>query len=273
MKYFQKSSIGLFLVLVPVFKLINLFMTYTELVFNTNLVIAFFIDVCQGYVTWLAVHFVIVRIESQHSDAKFSKLRFAKLLFFTYLVAIITVIIVPDGSNLITGKRFAAPKDGFYVHDLVIFFVWILIINFIYILLRYYETWKKSEEKLEGERTLKAEGLAIKIGGKDIKLQLRDIRGFFVEDGFTYVIDSDFKTNIVDSSLDNLEQKLPERYFFRVNRKFILHRSSIVSFKRIEDNKLLIATLAEKPLPDALPMSRLKALAFKKWFEQDTTQL
>ena len=69
--------------------------------------------------------------------------------------------------------------------------------------------------------------------------------------------------------LDNLEQKLPVKNFFRINRKFILHRNSITSFKKIENNKLLISTIGNGSIPNELILSRLKAAAFKKWFEKD----
>jgi DNA-binding LytR/AlgR family response regulator len=212
-------------------------------------------------------------MERKHPELKFSISYFLLQLLLTSIGALITVIIVPDGSWLIAGTRYAASDGGFLTHDLILFLIWILMSNVIYLMLRFHETWKLSEIKLEGERRLKTEGVSIKIGAKNVKVPLKDICGFYVEDGTTFLINSNFATFIIDISLDKMEEILPNRYFFRVNRKFILHRNSIVSFKRIADNKLLITTLSEKPLPTELSMSRLKAPAFKKWFEQDSAVL
>ncbi|MES2746832.1 MAG: LytTR family DNA-binding domain-containing protein [Bacteroidota bacterium] len=269
MGIWKNKDIPLFLILIPIFKLIDLFITYSEVVYNSYFFIAFAIDILQGYMCLIVIRFIIKKMEKKQTTFYFSKLNFAKQLLFTFIGAFITVILVPDGRVLITGTKYLK-GDNHFVPDIIIFLIWILIANFIYLMLRYYEFWEKSEEKLKSEKTLKTEGLTIKIGDKNIKFALKDIRGFYVENGFTFLIDSNYKTFIVESSLDKLEQKLPERYFFRVNRKFILHRNSIISFKRIEDNKLLIVTLAEKPLPFEISMSRLKAPAFKKWFELDT---
>ncbi|HEX9979852.1 MAG TPA: LytTR family DNA-binding domain-containing protein [Flavobacterium sp.] len=270
MSFWKKKDVRLFLVLIPVIKLINFFITYSNVVYNTAFFFACLLDLIQGYACWLVMRYIIVRMEKRNPQLRFSTIFFTKQVLFTYLATVATCIIVPDGSGLITGNRFAAPADGYYIHDLLIFFLWILLANFIYLLLRYYEVWKISEENLQGERKLKVEGITIKIGDKNIKIPLKDIRGFYVEDGATFVINANYTTFIVDSSLDKMEQRLPKRYFFRVNRKFILHRNSIISFKRIEDNKLLITTIGKDPLPEELPMSRLKAPAFKKWFEEDS---
>jgi len=266
----KNKDIPLFLLLIPVFKLIDSLITFSEVVYNINFFIAFFIDIFQGYVTWVVVRYIIKKMEKKEPTFHFSKLNFAKQLLFTFLGAFITVLIVPDGHQMISGTRYIDSNHKHFIHDLITFFIWILLTNFIYLMLQYHDIWKKSEEKLQFEKVLKAEGLTIKIGDKNIKILLNDIYGFYVENGFTFLINSNFKTFIVESSLDNLGQKLPDRYFFRVNRKFILHRNSIISFKRIEDNKLMITTLFEKPLPIELSISRLKAPAFKKWFELDT---
>jgi hypothetical protein len=273
MDFLKQTDVTLFLVLVPIFTLVTYLVTYTGVVYDLDFAKAFAIDTANGYICWLVIRWIIRKIEKQHTREYFSKARFAKLIIFTFTGGVVTTILLPNGHPFIHGKRYATDQAGIWTHDLLIYLMWILAINFIYILMRYYDIWRKSEAKLEIEKSLKTEGISVKIGDRNVKVQLRDICGFFVEDGLTYMIDCNFKTYIVDSSLDNLEQKLPERYFFRVNRKYILHRNSIVSFKRIEDSKLMIATLAEKPLPGELPMSRLKAPTFKKWFEQDAADL
>lgn len=269
LNFFKHKDVQLFLILIPVIKIIDLLMTYSSVTFDKWFFVAFAMNLFQGYACLFPIRWIIMRIEKKQHGKPFSKWAFAQQLIFTFLATVIICILIPDGAWLITGVRFTATNNTL-VHDLIVLFLWIVLVNFIYIGLRYYKTWKLSEEHLESERKLKTEGITVKIGDKNIKIPLKDIRGFYVENGATFIINANFSTFIIDSSLDNLEKKLPARYFFRVNRKFILHRSSIVSFKRIEDNKLMIATLSEYPLPGEVPMSRLKAPAFKKWFDEDT---
>jgi hypothetical protein len=273
MSFWESKDFSIFLVLVPVVTFINYFITFYSFEYNAMFWLAFLIATLQGYCIWFVSRFVIIRMERKKLIIHSSGGRLLLQFMLTSLAALITAIFIPDCEWYITGEHVDRDTHSISIHDLVVFLIWILIINGIYVAIRYYDVWKKSEARLEVEKSLKTEGISVKIGDRNVKVQLRDICGFFVEDGLTYMIDCNFKTYIVDSSLDNLEQKLPERYFFRVNRKYILHRNSIVSFKRIEDSKLMIATLAEKPLPGELPMSRLKAPSFKKWFEQDAAIL
>jgi hypothetical protein len=270
--FFKEKDVRLFLVLIPVIKIIDLFLTFSDVTLDKGFFIAFAMNVFQGYVCLVPIRWIIKRIEKQY-HGRFSRIGLAKQLLFTFLATLAICLVVPDGGWLITGKHYASSDGAHFLHDVILLFVWIVLVNFIYIGLRYYEVWKVSETRLEHERKLKTEGITIKIGDKNIKIPLKDIKGFYVENGATFIINSNFTTFIVDSSLDNLENRLPVRYFFRVNRKFILHRSSILSFKRIEDNKLLIATLAQNPLPGEIQMSRLKAPAFKKWFDEDSAMV
>lgn len=256
--------------MIPVIKIIDLFLTFSDVTFDKWFFIAFVMNVAQGYACLVPIRWIIRRIEKEN-DGRFSKIAFAKQLLFTFLATVIVCLIVPDGGWLITGTRYGG--DNHFVHDIILLFLWIALVNFIYIGLRYHDTWKDSQATLEHERKLKNEGITIKVGDKNIKIPLKDIKGFYVENGVTFVINANFSTLAIDGSLDSMEQKLPPRFFFRVNRKFILHRQSIVSFKRIEDNKLLISTLNQEPLPGELPMSRLKAPAFKKWFEADAAKI
>lgn len=265
----KNKDIPLFLVLVPVFKLTDAFLTFSEVVCDLNFFIGFFIDVMQGYLMFVVIRYIIKKMEKKQASFRFSKSGFAKQLLFTFLGAFTVALFVPDGRQFITAKRYLPLEGSHFVHDIIIFTIWILLVNFIYLMLRYYDIWEKSEARLQHEKTLKTEGLSVRIGDRNIKFSLKEIRGFYVENGLTFLVDAHYKTHIVESSLDKLEEKLPGRYFFRVSRKFILHRGSIVSFKRIEDNKLLIVTGTESHFPDEISMSRLKAPAFKKWFELD----
>lgn len=267
MPFLRKKDIPVFLIVVPFMTLVDYSITFATIVYDLDFFKTLFMDTMQGYVCWLVIRAIIIRMVKrkvfEHSTWKRLTLQF--LLTF---IASIAVCIIPHRTVDINGVKYAQNTD-FFSHDLVIFLIWISIVNFIYIGMMYYEVWKTFEARLQSEQTLKTQGFTIKVGGKNTKIQIRDIHGFYVEDGCTYIIDSQYKSYIVDASLNALEEKLPERYFFRINRKFILHRNSIISYKRIEDNKLLIITPDIKPLPVEVTMSRLKAPAFKKWFEAD----
>lgn len=268
MTIWQKKDIKLFMVIIPIINLVNYFITYDNVILNTYFFLTLLIDTLQGYLTWLIIRYVIIKMEKKSPLLNFTFQRLFLQLFYTCLSGLIFIILATEILNTIAKDK-PVPLN-FYQLDIWIYAIWILVVNGIYIGMYYYLIWKSSEKGSQ----LKTDGISVKIGSKNTKIAMNDIKGFYVEDGFSYLIDSNFKTYIINSSLDNLEKIILPSLFFRVNRKFILHRNSITSFKRIENNKLVIFTLNESSLfPDEINISRLKAPAFKKWFEEDTISL
>lgn len=267
MTIWQKKDIKLFIVLIPIINFVNYFITYDYVKLNTYFFLTLLVDTLQGYLTWLIIRYVIIRMEKKSPLLHFTFRRLFLQLFYTCLSGLIFIILATELLNAIA-KEEPVPLN-FYQLDIWLYAIWILVVNGIYIGMYYYLIWKNSEKINQ----LKTDGISVKIGAKNTKIIMNDIYGFYVEDGLSFVIDRNFKTYIINSSLDNLEKILPPSLFFRVNRKFILHRHSITSFKRIENNKLVIALNESSFFPDEIYISRLKAPAFKKWFEEDTLSL
>ncbi len=261
------SDIKLFLILIPFINSINYYLTYSNIQFNWFLFLTFSIDVITGYIAWFAVRSFILYLDKKMPyDATAVK----RIVFQLISTAIIGLGIISVLTEIISyiAKNKPAPLH-FYTKDLFIIGIWIFVINGMYIGLYYYNRWRVSEDRLRKEQSIKAEGINVKIGNKNIKIFLKDIRGAYVEDGCTFIIDLQYKTYLIDGSLEILETKLPKQLYFRINRKFIVHRDEITSYKRAAHNKLEITTSFSPPLPTGLTISRLKAPAFKKWFDAD----
>jgi hypothetical protein len=64
-----------------------------------------------------------------------------------------------------------------------------------------------------------------------------------------------------------VENTLPAKYFFRINRQYILHRQSIAGFERIENGKLHLMVKPMDTQPSIIVISLLRAPAFKEWFQ------
>jgi len=272
MNIWNKKDIKMFIILIPLINLVNYFITYDNVILNSYFFLTLFIDTLQGYLTWLIIRYVIIEMEKRSPLLNFTFQRLFLQLFYTCLFGLVFIILATELLNAIA-KDEPVPLN-FYQLDIWIYAIWILVVNGIYIGMYYYLIWKNSEQNLQKANKLKADGISVKIGNKNTKIAMNDIKGFYVEDGLSLLIDSNSKSFIIDSSLDNLEKIVPPSLFFRVNRKFILHRNSITSFKRIENNKLVVFTLNEGSMfPDEIFISRLKTPAFKKWFEQDTVSL
>ena len=96
-----------------------------------------------------------------------------------------------------------------------------------------------------------------------------DIYEFYVEDGYSILFTNQHKKYFPDKSLDKIEGILPQEWFFRLNRQFIMHRKSVTGFKRGDDGKIDVLVNAAENFTAAIQVSRTKAAAFKKWFQAE----
>ncbi len=64
-------------------------------------------------------------------------------------------------------------------------------------------------------------------------------------------------------SIEELEDLLDPKYFFRANRQFIIHIDSVESFRTDYSGKIFVKL--KSPMNDTVDISRLKAAEFKLW--------
>ncbi|MCF0065844.1 LytTR family DNA-binding domain-containing protein [Dyadobacter chenwenxiniae] len=81
---------------------------------------------------------------------------------------------------------------------------------------------------------------------------------------FLYTLKGD--RHVVDfTTMDEIEELLDPKKFFRANRQFIINIEAIHGIRMHENQKLTVAL--KSPLTMELDISREKAPAFKKWFD------
>ena len=90
-----------------------------------------------------------------------------------------------------------------------------------------------------------------------------DIAYFYSEDSVTFIMTQDGRRFIFDRTLNQLEGDLDPRQFFRINRRQIIHHSSIVKIHTHFNSRLKIDLVPEFD-QDAL-VSREKVKEFKLW--------
>ena len=110
------------------------------------------------------------------------------------------------------------------------------------------------------------ERFLIKVGQQLINLRTREIRYFFSEESLVYAVTDEGKKHLVDFSLDQLEQVLSPREFFRINRKIMLHIESIHRIHTYFNGRLKLDILPPKDL-EAI-VSRDRVPDFKQWLDR-----
>lgn len=99
-----------------------------------------------------------------------------------------------------------------------------------------------------------------------IPVDARDI-ACFARDNLNYLHTFSGEKYILDyTTLEDIEELLDPKIFYRANRQNIIHINAIQSVKPHENQKLSV--LLKSPLKMEIDISREKAPAFKKWFDR-----
>lgn len=105
----------------------------------------------------------------------------------------------------------------------------------------------------------------IKVGEHLKSIPVEDILFFYSLEKATYLCTADFKTYLVDYSLDRISEMIDEQRFFRINRKYILSNQSIADIVVYSNSRLKIKL--KKPDEESIIVSRDKVPGFKEWLD------
>lgn len=106
----------------------------------------------------------------------------------------------------------------------------------------------------------------VKMGERLVSLTNDQIAYFFSEDKLVFVMTNESKKYPVDYTLDELDQTVDPKRFFRLNRQFVSNIESIVSIHNYFNGKL---KLTLKPhIEKEILVSREKASSFKDWLDR-----
>jgi len=105
----------------------------------------------------------------------------------------------------------------------------------------------------------------IKVGEHLKSIPVEDILFFYSLEKATYLCTADFRTYLVDYSLDHISEMIDEQQFFRINRKYILSNQSIADIVVYSNSRLKIKL--KKPDEESIIVSRDKVQGFKEWLD------
>ena len=110
------------------------------------------------------------------------------------------------------------------------------------------------------------EKFVVKVRNNWLPILTKDIACFYREN-LNYLLTFSGEKYILDfTTLDEIEELLDPKMYYRANRQSIIHIESIQSIKPQENQKLVITLKA--PIKMEQDISREKAPGFKKWFDR-----
>ncbi len=109
------------------------------------------------------------------------------------------------------------------------------------------------------------ERFVIKVGEHLKSIETDDILFFFSLEKATFAQTKDGKKNILDFTMDQMEELLDPKKFFRVNRKYIVHVKSIQDMINYTNARLkLILKTSED---NDVIVARERVQQFKDWLD------
>ncbi len=105
------------------------------------------------------------------------------------------------------------------------------------------------------------------IGQSIVPVPKEKVAGF-LKDELIFLLNTDGEKLITDySTMDELEELLDPKQFFRANRQFLVHVQEVEGYKTHYTGKLLVQLRKHQPLE--IIVSREKASTFKRWLEEE----
>ncbi|MEN9458407.1 MAG: hypothetical protein RL135_985, partial [Bacteroidota bacterium] len=105
----------------------------------------------------------------------------------------------------------------------------------------------------------------VKIGKSIETIQTNDCHHFESNDGLTFLVSNKGSRNAIDFTLDQLEEILNPKEFFRINRKVILHIQSIQKVNTYFNGRLTVVSNLLQG--ESCIISRERVNDFKIWLD------
>ena len=105
-----------------------------------------------------------------------------------------------------------------------------------------------------------------KIGDQIKSIKIKDIAYFFAEDNEVFIRSLNNRSFIIDYSLNQLSNMLDPKYFFRINRAYIININAIHKIHKFFNSRLKIEL--EPARDDTILISRVKVSEFLEWMEK-----
>lgn len=103
-----------------------------------------------------------------------------------------------------------------------------------------------------------------KIGVRTYFIPVQDVAYFVADNKIVHLVAKDGKKYLKNATIEKIETMVNPQYFFRANRKVIVHIDAIEQIKPYDNNRLSII-LKNITASEEIIVSREKVMEFKEW--------
>jgi len=106
----------------------------------------------------------------------------------------------------------------------------------------------------------------IKQGKDFIYLPVEEIAYLYSTDGMTFIVDTQKKRHLIDTTLDTVQKELNAKDFYRISRKQIIHIQSVAKIYAYFNHRLKLDLKPESKVEAIVSRERVKD--FKAWLDK-----
>lgn len=213
------------------------------------------------------VYLVTVKLDKRYDWKQYTAERIGLQVTFALIMPCITAFLLAVGYFSIFGLNIF--KTEYLRLDFPVIVIMIVLLNVYYLAFYFYRQWRLAESRhLEISKPLKEtrKVFVVQKGAKNIPIPVEAISYIFHDGQFNFLRTKEKEDFIVNQPLDEVQQLLPEKHFFRVNRQMIVNFMACQHFEPLEFGKLVLNVTP--PMKEPVIISQKKAKHFKEWIDR-----
>ena len=120
----------------------------------------------------------------------------------------------------------------------------------------------RSEIKVDKQRFLVSRGKQL------ISIKSKDIAYFMAQDKYLFLFTINDESYLYEDTISDLEDKLSDKDFFKINRKYIVRHNAIKSIIKYSKNRIKLELNSSSNSDELILVSSKNNVAFKNWLNQ-----
>lgn len=106
----------------------------------------------------------------------------------------------------------------------------------------------------------------MKTGAVLLPIAIENVAYFTIRNQLTNLVTKGGKRYVLEFTLDEIEEAIDPRLFYRINRQMLLSFGAVIKIHPYFSNRLLLDV--QPPVDDDIIVSKRKVPAFKEWLQQ-----
>lgn len=219
------------------------------------------------------VNFITVRLDKKHDWIRQPLLRAGLQLTLALLLPAVLAFLL--ASVYFWSFGYNIFKTLYLKYDFPVIVLLLVLLNAYYLSFYFYKRSRLAEKALsqpvpakeeynQGETAVK-EIFLVQRGAQTLPLPVFSIAYFYREGDYNFLKAFDGESYLVAQTLDEIEQQLDSRVFFRANRQVIVQRKACAHFSNLDYGKLEL--FAQPSFKQPVIISQRRSKQFREWMQ------